>query len=48
MENSETSGWLDFALASHYITNETFSVLMKKNEEIGKMPGHMMKNPEKY
>ena len=48
MENSETSGWLDFAFACKYITNETFTDLTNKNEEIGKMLGHMMKNPEKY
>jgi four helix bundle protein len=48
MENSETTGWLDFAYACKYITSETFLNLMNKNEEIGKMLGHMIKNPEKY
>jgi four helix bundle protein len=48
MENSETSGWLDFALACKYITQETFAHLMAQNEEIGRLLGHMIQNPEKY
>lgn len=48
MENSETSGWLDFALACKYITEETFNNLIKKNEEIGRLLNHMINNPDKY
>ncbi len=48
MENSETSGWLDFALACKYIDEETFTRLNAKNEEIGRLLNHMINNPEKY
>ena len=48
MENSETSGWLDFALACLYIDNLVHSRLTAKNEEIGRLLNHMINNPEKY
>ena len=48
MENSETSGWLDFALACKYIDEEIFTRLNSKNEEIGRLLNHMINNPEKY
>ncbi len=48
MENSETSGWLDFALACQYIDNLVYSRLTAKNEEIGRLLNHMINNPEKY
>jgi hypothetical protein len=48
MENSEISGWLEFALACGYISKEKFEHLFFQSEEVGKMPGHMIKNPEKY
>ena len=48
MENSETSGWIDFASACKYINNNTFEVLMAKNEAIGKRLHHMIINPDKY
>ncbi len=48
MENSETSGWLDFALACNYIDNQKHNTLIEKNTEIGKLLYHMMNNPEKY
>ena len=48
MENSETSGWLDFALACLYILKEEHNHLTKKNEEIGKLLNYMINNPEKY
>ena len=35
MENSETSGWLDFALACKYISDMLHSSLIAKNGEIG-------------
>ena len=46
MENSETSGWLDFALACIYITQDQYKNLILKNEEIGKLLNHMINNPE--
>ncbi|MBC7875023.1 MAG: four helix bundle protein [Ferruginibacter sp.] len=48
MENSETSGWLDFALACKYINDIMHSSLVSKNEEIGRLLNHMINNPEKY
>ena len=48
MENSETSGWIDFASIFKYINNNTFEVLMAKNEAIGKRLHHMIINPDKY
>ena len=48
MENSETSGWLDFALACLYISKEQHSRLTRENEEVGKLLNHMISNPEKY
>lgn len=48
MENSETSIWLDFALACKYLDEETHTQLQTLNEEVGKLLGHMLKYPEKY
>ena len=48
MENSETSGWLDFALACRYITTAIHEKLIPKNQEIGRLLYHMIHNPEKY
>jgi four helix bundle protein len=48
MENSETSGWLDFALACKYINKDKFDTLIAQNEEVGKLLYHIIKNPDKY
>lgn len=48
MENSETSGWLDFALACKYISLTIHKTLIPKSEEIGRLLHHMIHNPEKY
>jgi four helix bundle protein len=48
MENSETSGWLDFAVACQYIDEVKHKELVTKNEEIGRLLNHMINNPEKY
>jgi four helix bundle protein len=48
MENSETSGWLDFAQACNYITAEEYLLFSNKNGEVGKLLNHMISNPEKY
>ncbi len=48
MENSETQVWLDFALSCEYITKEKYNDYLKRSEEIGRMIGHMIENPEKY
>jgi four helix bundle protein len=48
MENSETSGGSDFAIACKYITDEEYKTLFNQNEEVGKLLNHMINNPEKY
>ena len=48
MENSETSGWLDFSFACNYIDKEKHKHLSDKNAEIGRLLNHMVNNPEKY
>lgn len=48
MENSETLVWLDFGVACKYITSEKYQDLKLKNEEIGRLLGHMIDNPDKY
>ncbi|HEY5772310.1 MAG TPA: four helix bundle protein [Chitinophagaceae bacterium] len=48
MENSETSGWLDFALACKYIDEGLHAKYLSRNEEIGRLLNHMINNPEKY
>ena len=48
MENTETSVWLDFALACEYIDEPTFNSLMGVTVEIGKLLNHMIEHPEKY
>lgn len=48
MENAEVVVWLDFALACNYIQKETYQELVIGTEEVGRMIGHMMQNPEKY
>jgi len=48
MENTETQTWLQFAKACGYLSEATFMALSNKSEEIGKLLGHMMINPEKY
>lgn len=48
MENSETQGWLEFSKACNYISDQTFSHLNFKAEEIGKLIHYMILNPEKF
>ncbi|NOT50395.1 MAG: four helix bundle protein [Chitinophagaceae bacterium] len=48
MENSETSGWLDFAFACNYIDEIIYKAFLDKNAEIGRLLNHMINNPEKY
>jgi len=47
-ENTETLGWLDFALACGYIKTDIKNALEKKNIEIGKLINYMMNNPDKF
>ncbi|KQM66464.1 four helix bundle protein [Pedobacter sp. Leaf216] len=48
MENSETKGWLKFALACKYIDQERYEDLTSQSDEVGKLLNHMINNPEKY
>lgn len=48
MENSETKGWLNFALACKYVTLDQHLKLCMKTDEIGKMLNHMINHPERY
>ena len=48
MENTETIGWLEFALACKYITQNDFEKFNSQAEEVGKLLNHMITNPEKY
>ena len=47
-ENSETGVWLDFSLACGYLKSEQHGLLILRNEEIGRLLGHMRNNPDKY
>ena len=47
-ENSETGVWLDFAYECLYINNDEHNQLTFKKEEVGKLLGDMIKNPDKY
>jgi four helix bundle protein len=48
MENSETSGWLDFSRACHYLAEEKYKNLFTKSEEVGRLLNHMINNPHLY
>ena len=47
-ENSETHTWLEFAFACKYITEETFILFSKENQEVGKLINYMTQNPNKF
>jgi len=47
-ENSETMVWLDFALASEYITKEKYKPLHSECMEIGKLINFMINNSDKF
>ena len=47
-ENTETGIWIEFCLACKYIDNSKYSLLISRNEEIGRLLNHMINNPEKY
>ncbi|RYG29482.1 MAG: four helix bundle protein [Chitinophagaceae bacterium] len=48
MENTETLVWLDFAVECGYIDEDAYQKLVTANDEIGKLIGHMIRNPDKY
>ena len=47
-ENSETNVWLDFSKDCSYIDVALHSKFIARNEEIGRLLNHMIKNPDKY
>jgi four helix bundle protein len=47
-ENSETSVWLDFAVACDYISKDEHEKLYSETEEIGKLINYMINNPGKF
>ncbi|MBI5856544.1 MAG: four helix bundle protein [Sphingobacteriales bacterium] len=47
-ENPETQVWLDFSKDCRYITEEEYSTLTAKNDEIGKLIWYMINNPDKF
>ncbi len=47
-ENAETGVWLDFAFACQYITSPEHGALIIKKEEVGRLLGDIIKNPDKY
>ncbi|RZJ80839.1 MAG: four helix bundle protein [Flavobacterium sp.] len=48
MENSETKGWLKFAVECKYLPQQKYDELVLQSDEVGKLLNHMMNNPEKY
>jgi four helix bundle protein len=48
MENSETGVWIDFSFACNYITKQDHTLLIKRNEEVGRLLGDMIQHPEKF
>ena len=47
-ENAETDVWLDFSFSYKYITDLEHQDLIKDQEEVGRLIGDIIKNPEKY
>ena len=48
MENTETQVWIEFAFSCGYISESIKLDWEKASEEIGKLIGFMMSNPEKF
>jgi len=47
-EAAETQVWLDFAQGCGYLSQESQQRLVSGYEELGKMIGSMMRNPERF
>jgi four helix bundle protein len=48
MENTETRIWLKFCFSCKYLSGSKYQELIIKNQEVGKMLDHMIKNPTKF
>ena len=47
-ENAETDVWLDFSFYCKYITDTEHKELSSDQDEVGRLIGDIIKNPEKY
>ena len=47
-ENADTSVWLDFAFACKFISDLEYKALESDEEEVGRLLGDIIKNPDKY
>ena len=47
-ERSETTVWLDFSKDCQYISADQHMSLITRYAEVGKMPGGMINNPQKF
>ena len=47
-ENAETQVWLDHAVACGYVTEHDIAPIIQVSEEVGRMLGDMIENPERY
>ncbi|MXN91326.1 four helix bundle protein [Flavobacterium sp. Sd200] len=47
-ENSETNVWLEFSLKCGYISQEKYSDLYNRNNEVGKIINFMINNPARF
>lgn len=47
-ENAETQVWIDFSHDCKYITEEEYTNLTIKNDEVGKLIWYMINNPDKF
>lgn len=47
-EASETTVWLNFARDCHYLAPEVSARLIEQYQEVGKLLGYMIQNPDKF
>lgn len=47
-ENAETDVWLDFAFECKYTTDKEHKELKIDHDEVGRLLGDIIKNPQKY
>jgi four helix bundle protein len=47
-ENAETDVWLDFARECKYKTDTEYKELKADQDEVGRLLGDIIKNPQKY
>lgn len=47
-ENAETEVWIDFSFACKYISDLEYKELTADQQEVGRLIGDIIKNPEKY